>query len=174
VFDDLHIITDHDILQVLDFFINHLPASMMTVVTTREDSPLPLARLRARHQLLELREGDLNFTAEETGSFLRDTMGLVYVSDNAIEQLVARTEGWPSGVQLAALALQAGRVDPEDFLASFSGSNRLVADYLLNEVFVHLSPELQDFLKHTAVLDRLNASLCTALTGYIDSQTILE
>ena len=172
VFDDLHLIADERIHESIGFLIDHLPTTVMTIIITREDPPLPLARLRVRHQLLELREHDLRFTPEETEAFFQNTIRLG-LSAESIQQLSTQTEGWVAGIQLAALALQSANINAETFLAAFSGSDRYVADYLMSEVLSHLPAELQEFLVQTSILDRLSAPLCDALTGRSDSQVVL-
>ncbi|MBZ0294689.1 MAG: LuxR C-terminal-related transcriptional regulator [Anaerolineae bacterium] len=173
VFDDLHLITHETIHQMLEFMIDHLPQTVTVVIVTREDPPLPLARWRVRHQLMEIREHDLRFTADETAAFFQNTIKLM-LSDESLDILITQTEGWAAGLQLAGLALQGGHVDPATFLTAFSGSDRYVADYLMAEVLQHLPADLQDFLKQTALLNRLTAPLCDAMTGRSDSQAVLE
>jgi LuxR family maltose regulon positive regulatory protein len=173
IFDDLHLLTAPAVHEVLALLLEHLPQTVRVVVITREDPPLPLARLRTRHQLLEIREGDLRFTLTETTAFFQNTISLD-LSAEALQILSTQTEGWVAGIQLAALALQDGRIDPDTFLATFSGSDRFVADYLLNEVLAQLPPKTQKFLKQTSILDRLSAPLCEAMTGQSDSQAVLE
>jgi len=151
---------------------------MHLVIATREDPPLPLARLRARGQLTELRATDLRFTPSEAAEFLNEVMGLALSAEdiNAIE---ARTEGWIAGLQLAALALQGrismrGQQDASGFVQSFTGSHRFVLDYLVEEVLERQPEELQTFLLQTAILNRLTAPLCDAITGRDNGQETLE
>jgi LuxR family maltose regulon positive regulatory protein len=147
---------------------------MQLVITTREDPQLPLARLRARGQLTELRAADLRFTPDETAEFLNHAMGLSLSPDN-IAALESRTEGWIAGLQLAALSMQ-GRADAASFIGSFTGSHHFVLDYLLAEVLQQQTPETQAFLLRTSILDRLCGSLCEAvlLTPSGSGQTMLE
>ena len=138
---------------------------MHLVIATREDPPLPLARLRARGQLTELRATDLRFTPSEAADFLNQVMGLG-LSAKDIAALERRTEGWIAGLQLAALALQGqsmqGRKDATSLVKSFTGSHRYVLDYLVEEVLEQQSESVQTFLLQTAVLDRMTGSLCDA------------
>ena len=133
---------------------------MHLVITTREDPHLPLARLRARGQLTELRAADLRFTPAEATEFLNRVMGL-NLSAEDIAALETRTEGWVAGLQLAALSMQ-GREDIASFIKSFTGSHRFVLDYLVEEVLQHQSEHTRSFLLQTAILDRLSAPLCNA------------
>ncbi|MCE7983335.1 MAG: LuxR family transcriptional regulator [Caldilinea sp. CFX5] len=168
VLDDYHLIEDKAIDQALTFLIEHLPAPMHLVIATRADPDLPLARLRARDQLTEVRAADLRFTPAEAADFLNQVMGLA-LTPAAIAALEKRTEGWVAGLQLAALSLQGQQVaDPQhvnNFIHAFTGSHRFVLDYLLEEV-LHQQPEpIQTFLLHTAILDRLCGPLCDAVLG---------
>ncbi|MBE2222610.1 MAG: LuxR family transcriptional regulator, partial [Anaerolineae bacterium] len=173
VLDDYHMVDAPAIDQALTFLLDHLPPQMHLVITTREDPNLPLARLRVRGQLTQLRAADLRFTVEETAVFLNQMMGLNLSPEN-IAVLEARTEGWVAGLQLAALSMQGSQDDTDSFIHSFSGSHRFVLDYLVEEV-LHQQPEhVQRFLLQTAVLDQLTASLCNALTGEANGQQILE
>jgi LuxR family maltose regulon positive regulatory protein len=142
------------------------------ILGTRVDPPLPLARLRARGQLGELRATDLRLTTTETATFLNHVMG-VDVSAAQAAQLEARTEGWLAGLQLAALSMR-GRSDLDAFVAAFTGSHRFVIDYLLEDVLEHEPEQVQTFLQETSILDRLTAQLCDAMTGRTDGQTMLE
>jgi LuxR family transcriptional regulator, maltose regulon positive regulatory protein len=139
---------------------------------TRADPALPLGRLRVRNQLTEIRVKDLRFTVEEAAAFLSQTMGLSLAPEQ-IALLEARTEGWIAGLQLAALSMQ-GRGDVEEFVAAFSGSHHYVVDYLVDEVLSLQSETRRDFLLRTSLLERMNASLCNALTGESDGQSMLE
>jgi LuxR family transcriptional regulator, maltose regulon positive regulatory protein len=171
VLDDYHVIDGPPIHDSLGFLLDRLPAQLQVVVASRADPPLPLARLRARGQLVELRERDLRFTAEETAALLRDA-GLDLPAAS-LAALAARTEGWVAGLQLAALSLR-GQADPAGFVAAFSGSHRYVLDYLTEEVLARQAEELVGFLLETSVLARLSGPLCAAVTGRADSQALLE
>lgn len=161
VLDDYHIIESQAVDQILTFLLNHLPPPMRLVIATREDPPLPLAQLRVRGQLTELRAAGLRFTPAEAAEFLNEGMGL-NLSTEAIAALESRTEGWIAGLQLAAISLQ-GHQDTPDFIKSFTGSHRFVLDYLLEEVLQRQPPDIQHFLLRTSILDRLCGSLCDAL-----------
>jgi LuxR family maltose regulon positive regulatory protein len=152
--------------------LEHLPASLRLVVASRADPPLPLARLRARGQLAELRAADLRFTPEEAAELLREAVG-ADLPEAAVAALGERTEGWVAGLQLAALSLQ-GHADPAGFVATFSGSHRYVLDYLAEEVLDRQPEPLRAFLLETSVLRRLSGPLCDAVTGRADSQALLE
>jgi LuxR family maltose regulon positive regulatory protein len=172
VLDDYHLIQAQSVHESLGFLLEHLPASLRLVVASRADPPLPLARLRARGQLAELRERDLRFTPEEAAELLRTAVGSE-LSDAAVAALGDRTEGWVAGLQLAALSLQ-GHADPAGFVEGFSGSHRYVLDYLAEEVLDRQPEPLRAFLLETSVLGRLSGTLCDAVTGRSDSQALLE
>lgn len=172
VLDDYHIIETPAIHQQLSFLLDHLPPHMHLVISTRVDPPLHLARLRARDQLIELHESDLRFMRAEAVQFLNETMSLSLTPEQ-IAALETRTEGWIAGLQLAALSLR-GHKDLSGFVQAFTGSHRFVFDYLMDEVFARQTESIQSFLLQTSILERLNASLCNALTGRADSQAMLE
>lgn len=172
VIDDYHVIAAPDVHRSLTLLLEHLPGCLHLVLASRTDPPLPLARLRARGQLTELRAADLRFTSAEAGELLRGAVGYE-LSDATISALGQRTEGWVAGLQLAALSLQ-GRSDIAGFVAEFSGSHRFVLDYLTEEVLDRQSGQLQAFLLETSVLERLSGSLCDAVRGRSDSQQLLE
>ena len=172
VLDDYHVIETPAIHQQLSFLLDHLPPPMHLVISSRADPPLPLARLRARDQLIELHESDLRFSRAEAVKFLNETMSLPLTSEQ-ITALETRTEGWIAGLQLAALSLR-GREDISGFVRAFTGSHRFVFDYLTDEVFARQTESIQSFLLQTSILERLNASLCNALTRRADSQAVLE
>ena len=178
VLDDYHVIESPPTDEALTFFLDHLPPQLNLLIITRIDPQLPLARLRARRQLLELRAADLRFTFDETAVFLNQVMGLNLAAGD-IAALEDRTEGWISGLQLAALALQGplsvqGHEDTASRIQSFTGSHRYVLDYLIEEVLEQQPEPVQTFLLKTAVLDRLIGSLCDALTGQGSGQAMLE
>jgi LuxR family maltose regulon positive regulatory protein len=172
VLDDYHVISAEPIQRGMTFLMEHLPPQMHLVLATRTDPPLPLARLRARGQLTELRATDLRFGGAEVDTFLQVVMGLD-LEASVIATLESRTEGWIAGLQLAALSLQ-GRSDISGFLAAFSGSHRYVLDYLSDEVLARQDAAVQQFLLHTSVLERLSGPLCDAVTGQSGSQAKLE
>jgi LuxR family maltose regulon positive regulatory protein len=172
VLDDYHLIETPAVHESLTFLLNRLPPGLRLVVASRADPPLPLARLRARGQLAELRAADLRFTLAETAAFLREATGLDLPAES-VAALQDRTEGWAAGVQLAALSLR-GHADPARFVATFAGSHRYVLDYLTEEVLAGLPEPIRGFLLQTSVLDRLCGPLCDAVTGRTDSQAQLE
>ena len=171
VLDDVHLLSEAAIWEGIEFLLHHQPPQLHLVLTTREDPDLPLARLRARDQLTEIRARDLRFTQEETTAFLRDVMGL-QLSRQDLAALEDRTEGWAAGLQLAGLSLQK-QADPKSFIADFSGSHRHILDYLTDEVLQQQSEDVQSFLLQTAILDRLSGPLCDNLTGRMDSRSLL-
>jgi LuxR family maltose regulon positive regulatory protein len=158
VLDDYHLLHAPDIHAAVAFLLEHLPPEVHLVLATREDPPLPLPRLRARGQLVEVRDADLRFTAEEAAAFLDTSLGL-HLPRAHVAALVTRTEGWAAGLQLAGLALR-DRADPAGFVAAFAGSHRLVADYLMAEVIDQQPAALRRFLLATSVLHGLCAPLC--------------
>ncbi|MGB7876128.1 MAG: hypothetical protein WBL25_17225, partial [Anaerolineales bacterium] len=172
VLDDYHIVTNPLIHEMLEYFLEHQPGQAHLVITTRSDPPLPLARLRARGQMIEIRASDLRFTEEEAGHFFNQSMQLV-LEDEDIHSLEVRTEGWAVGLQLAALALK-NLSDPQSFVESFRGSHRYVLDYLAEEVIRQQRDDLRKFLIQTSILERFNAESCEALTGNTDSQGLLS
>jgi LuxR family transcriptional regulator, maltose regulon positive regulatory protein len=162
VLDDYHVITSPAVHEALTFLLDHLPPTLRLVIASREDPPLPLARLRARGQATELRAADLRFTHDEAAAFLRDVMRLAVSADD-VAALEARTEGWIAGLQLAALAMQ-DRADQAGFIAAFTGSNRFVVDYLAAEVLDRLPPSQRTFVLRTSILERMCGSLCDVVT----------
>ena len=172
VLDDYHLISARQVHASLAFLLEHLPPGLHLVLASRSDPPLPLARLRARGQLAELRTDDLRFTAEEAAALLRESAGAA-LPGTAVAALVARTEGWAAGLQLAALSLR-GRSDIAGFVAAFSGSHRYILDYLTGEVLDGLAEQVREFLLETSVLERLSGGLCDAVTGRDDGQAMLE
>ena len=161
ILDDYHTIESAPIDNALIFLIEHLPPQMHLVIATREDPNLPLARLRVRGQLTELRATDLRFTNPEAAGFLNQAMGL-NLSPGEISALENRTEGWIAGLQMAALSMQ-GRTDTVRFIQAFTGSHRFVLDYLVEEVLQRQSERIRNFLLQTSILERLSGSLCGLL-----------
>jgi LuxR family transcriptional regulator, maltose regulon positive regulatory protein len=172
VLDDYHLIDAPPVHDGVTFLLERLPPGLRLVLSSRVDPPLPLARLRARGQLAELRADDLRFTVAETAAFLREATGLDLPAASVVA-LHDRTEGWAAGVQLAALSLR-GQANPAGFIATFAGSHRYVLDYLTEEVLAGQSEQVLHFLLETSVLDRLCGPLCDAVTGRTGSQTLLE
>ena len=167
VLDDYHVIEDPQVEKALAFLIEKIPPQFHLIITTREDPQLPLARLRTRNQMAEIRTKDLRFTNAETERFLNDVMGL-NLTKTDINTLDSRTEGWAAGLQLAGISMQSG-IDKADFIRSFTGSHQYVMDFLIEEVLNHQSEPVQSFLLKTSILDRFNGSLCDAI---IEDQSI--
>ncbi len=163
VLDDYHLITAQPIHRAVTYLIDHLPQQLHLVKATRADPPLALARLRTSGHLTEIRVADLRFTADETTTFLTRVPGLD-LSDEHIAALETRTEGWIAGLQLAALSMRERRDIPA-FLKAFTGSQRYIIDYLAEEVLAHQPEPVQTFLLQTAILERLQGSLCEAVIG---------
>ncbi|MBP7686265.1 MAG: AAA family ATPase [Thermoflexales bacterium] len=172
VLDDYHVIDSQPIDAALIFLVEHLPPQLRLVIATREDPPLPLARLRVRGQLTELRAADLRFTPTEAAEFLNRVMGLTLSADHIVA-LEHRTEGWIAGLQLAAISMQ-GQPDAARFIESFTGSHRFVLDYLIEEVLQRQPEHVRNFLLQTSILERLSGPLCNALTDRADSKTLLD
>ena len=178
VLDDYHVIDFPPVDQALTFLLEHLPPQMHLVIATREDPQFPLARLRARGQLTELRAANLRFTPAEAAEFLNQAMSL-QLSAEDIAALEARTEGWITGLQLAALALQGslsmqGQPDTTSFIRSFTGSHRFILDYLVEEVLQRQPERVSSFLLQTSILDQLCGTLCDAVTGQMDGKEMLK
>lgn len=161
VWDDYHALRSPALHQAVAAFVDHLPAHLHLVIATRRDPPIPLARLRAQDELVEVRAEQLRFSPEESADFLERRMGL-RLSPSDLETLTRRTEGWAAGLQLAALSLLE-QPDPRPFIQSLSGSHRFILEYLIEEVLETQPPEIQTFLLRTSLLRRLNAALCDAL-----------
>ena len=161
VLDDYQFISSQAVHEEVAFLLEHCPKTFHLVIATRSDPPLPLTRLRARGQMVELRAADLRFTKPEAAQFLNDVMGL-RLDAGSVAVLEERTEGWIAGLQMAALSMR-NRKDVLGFIEGFSGTNRYILDYLLEEVLASQSPEIQDFLLYTSILERLTAPLCDSL-----------
>lgn len=172
ILDDYHVIEAPAIHHGLSFLLDHLPPRLHLVIASRSDPPLSLPRLLVHGRLTELRASELRFTSEEAAAFLTQVMGLSLTVEQ-IEALETHTEGWIAGLHLAALAMR-DRTDRESFIATFTGNNRYVMDYLVEEVLQQQPERIQNFLLRTALLDRLNGPLCDALLGTDDSQETLE
>jgi LuxR family maltose regulon positive regulatory protein len=172
VLDDYQVIDAQPVDQALIFLLDHLPPHMHLVIATREDPHLPLARLRARSQLTELRAADLRFTAFEAAAFLNQAMGLsLSAADTA--RLSDRTEGWIAGLQLAALSMQ-GHQDVPGFIRAFAGDHHYIVDYLVEEVLQRQPEPVRSFLLQTSILDQLSGPLCDAVTGQEEGNARLE
>jgi LuxR family transcriptional regulator, maltose regulon positive regulatory protein len=172
VLDDYHVVVDATCHHTLGLFLDHLPAEVHVVLSTRLDPPLSLARMRASGELAELRVGDLHFTDEEAAALLNGSMGLALAAED-VARLAQRTEGWAAGLVLAGLSLR-GRQDPSGFIAAFSGGDRHVADYLVTEVLERQPEELRAFLLRTSVLERLSGPLCDAVLEGEGSAALLR
>ncbi len=172
VLDDYHTLHNQAIHETVNYLLEHLPQNLLLVISGRSDPPLPLPRLRARGEIIELRGSDLRFTAQESAEFLNQVMGLNLTAE-AVEMLDARTEGWIAGLQLAALSMR-DRADSLQFIKSLTGSSRFILDYLVEEVLHHQPEDIQMFLLKTSILERLRPDLCQAVTGQANSGTLLE
>jgi LuxR family maltose regulon positive regulatory protein len=177
--DDYHVIDGAAVHEAVTFLLENLPAQVTVAMTTRADPPLPLSRLRARGELVEVRAADLRFTIGEAEVFLNEVMGLE-LEPALVAALEARTEGWAAGLQLAALSVRTragaadGSGDVAGFVEAFSGSHRFVLDYLVEEVLDRQPEQVRAFLLDTCVLEQLSGGLCDALTGRCDAQPMLE
>lgn len=172
VLDDVHLVEGAAIREAIDFLLQHLPAGLHIVMAGRSDPLLPLARLRVRGELTELRAAELRFTEAEAAGFLNGRMGLGLPPED-VAALDARTEGWIAGLQLAALSLRDSD-DVSGFIAGFTGSHRFVIDYLAEEVLERQPDEVRDFLLRTSILDRLTGPLCDAVTARPGGAEMLE
>lgn len=163
VLDDFHAIEAHEIHDGTAFLFDHLPAKVHLVLATRADPPLPLARMRARGELAEIRAGDLRFSRAEVTAYFNNAMGLA-LDDRDLAALAERTEGWIAALQLAGLSMQ-GRDDVSGFIAGFAGDDRYVIDYLVEEVLQRQPDAIRQFLLATSILGRMSGSVCDAVTG---------
>ena len=163
VLDDYHLIHSKHVHDAINFLIEYLPPTIHLVITGRADPPLPISRLRVQGEVNEVRTAQLRFTKKEVATFLNHRMGFDLSSDG-IAALEARTEGWIASLKLAALSMQ-GREDWPEFIAKFSGSNRYVIDYLVDEVMARQPEEVQTFLRRTSILERFCAPLCKYVVG---------
>jgi LuxR family transcriptional regulator, maltose regulon positive regulatory protein len=177
--DDYHVIDAAAVHEAVTFLLDNLPPQVTLAMATRADPPLPLSRLRARGELVEVRAADLRFTTGEAELFLNEVMGL-QLEPALVAALEARTEGWAAGLQLAALSARThagtadGSGDVAGFVEAFSGSHRFVLDYLVEEVLGRQPDVVRAFLLDTSVLDQMTGGLCDALTGRSDGQLMLE
>ena len=171
VLDDYHLVDGPDLRVGMVFLLEHLPPHVHVVISSRADPLLPLARLRARGELVEVRAADLRFTPDEVAAYLNDVTGLDLSPEN-IAALEGRTEGWIAALQLAALSMQ-GRADIGAFIAGFAGDDRYIVDYLVEEVLQAQPDPVREFLMYTAVLDRLTGPLCDTVTGRDDGSQLL-
>ncbi len=172
VVDDYHLIEARAVQDGMAFLLEHLPRQLRLVIAGRADPALPLARLRARGELFEIRAADLRFTADEAAAYLNEVMGLALTAAD-VASLDRRTEGWIAALQLAALSMQ-GRDDVSDFIAGFAGDDRYIVDYLAEEVLNRQPEHIRQFLLETSILDRLSGPLCDAVTGRGGGRSSLE
>ncbi len=172
VLDDYHVIEAPAVQDGMAFLLEHLPPQMHLVIATRADPPLPLARLRGRGELVEIRGADLRFAPEEAATYLNGAMGLALTAGD-VAALAERTEGWIAALQLVALSMQ-GRDDASGFIAGFAGDDRYIVDYLVEEVLQRQPEHVRSFLLHTSILSRLNGSLCDAVSGRDGGNAMLE
>lgn len=172
ILDDYHLADSGDVSDSVTFLLEHRPPQLHLAISTRADPALPLARLRARGELVEIRADDLRFTGGEAATYLNTVQGLALTVDE-VAALEARTEGWVAALQLAALSLH-GRDDTASFIAGFAGDDKFVVDFLVDEVLDQQPPAVRRFLLDTSVLERLTGKLCDALTGEQDGGAVLE
>ncbi|MFC7723650.1 LuxR C-terminal-related transcriptional regulator [Nocardioides sp. GCM10028917] len=172
VLDDYHLADTPDVGDALSFLLDHRPPQLHLIISTRADPALPLPRLRARGELVEIRASDLRFTADEAETYL-NTVHDLRLSASAVDALESRTEGWVAALQLAALSLH-GHDDAASFIATFAGDDRFVVDYLVDEVLDQQPATLRRFLLDTSVLDRLSGALCDAVTAGSGGRGLLE
>jgi LuxR family maltose regulon positive regulatory protein len=172
VVDDYHVIEAPEIHGGMAFLLDHLPQQLHLVLTTRADPPLPLARLRARGELVEIRAADLRFTSDEVATYLNGAMGLA-LTPGDVDALESRTEGWIAALQLAALTMQ-GRTDIAGFIAGFAGDDRYIVDYLVEEVLRRQPDQVRSFLLRTSILAGMSGPLVDKLTGVEGGRATLE
>ena len=172
ILDDVHRVQAPHVFRALDYLVRNVPRALRVVLGTRVDPPLALHRLRARGELLELRQSDLQFAERDAETFF-ERFGGMRLAPADVQVLTERTEGWVAGLQLAALSLR-GEEDPGAFVRRFAGPHPTVSDYLLGEVLERQPTDIQDFLLETSILSELNASLCDAVTGRTDSHRLLR
>ena len=172
VLDDYHVIEARDVQDGMAFLLEHLPPQVHLVIASRADPALPLARLRGRGELVEIRAADLRFTPDEAAAYLNEVMGLALTAQD-VAALEGRTEGWIAALQLAALSMQ-GRDDIAGFIAGFAGDDRYIVDYLVEEVLQRQPEQVRSFLLQTSILSRLSGPLCDAVTGQDGGKAMLE
>ena len=172
VLEDYHVIDLGEIHRTLVFLLEHMPPQMHLVILTRSDPPFPLGRMRARSEMVEVRARDLRFSYGDATTFLNYFFG-PGLPDESIQTLVDRTEGWITGLQLAALSIQ-GRENPSEKISAFGSGHDYIVDYLIEEVLERQPDNLKMFLLQTSILSRLNGPLCNALTGQADGEATLE
>ncbi|HAW51380.1 MAG TPA: hypothetical protein DCX54_03475 [Flavobacteriales bacterium] len=172
ILDDYHFINDEQVHKIISFLVDYMPRFMHLVVSTRLDPPLSLTRMRAHRELVEIRSKDLRLTLEETAVILNDVMGFALTMED-VKSLDERVEGWAASLYMAALSMQ-GTKDVSRFIKTFTGSNRFILDYLMEEVLGKETAEVKDFLLRTSIVERMNASLCNSILDKEDNQQILS
>jgi len=172
ILDDYHLIKEHRCHNQMTLLLDHLPSSAQVAIITRADPPLELARMRAAGEMAEIRARELRFDLPQAAALTRNVAG-VELTDHDLEDLVVRTEGWPAGLYLAALSLR-GHPSPAAFVRQFTGNNRFIVDFLVDDVLSKQSDEVRRFLTRTSILPRFCAPLCDAVTGSADGAAIIE
>ena len=172
VLDDYHVINSREVQDGVAFLLDHLPRRLRLVIVSRADPPLPLPRMRARGELIEIRAAELRFTTQEAAAYLNGVVGLQLTAPD-VAALEERTEGWVAALQLAALSMQ-GRADVPGFIAGFTGDDRYIVDYLAEEVLQRQPEHVRAFLLATSLLSRLTGSLCDAVTATSGGKAMLE
>lgn len=172
ILDDYHLITEQQVHTTLSYLVEHLPAQLRIILSTRVDPPLPLSQLRAQRQMVEVRTDQLRCTAEETRVFFHQVMG-IQLPDETIQEVTTRTEGWLVGMQLLGLSLPE-QANPAALLQELGGDQRYILDYLTQQVLRRQPQDVQAFLLSTCILERLTASLCDAVMEQTGSQQMLE
>lgn len=172
VLDDFQLISNRAILELVTYLLDHIPANIHVVISTRSDPNLHIAKLRSQHQMVELRSSDLSFSAKDI-SVLFNKKLKIKLSVDDIYSLESKTEGWIAGLQLAALSLQ-GYEDKSVFIEAFAGNNRYIMDYLIEEVLKIQTDDIKEFLLHTSILKQISAPLCNTVLNRQDSQIVLE
>ena len=172
VLDDYHVIDSREVQDGVAFLLDHLPRRLRLVIVSRADPPLPLPRMRARGELIEIRAAELRFTTQEAAAYLNGVVGLQLTAPD-VAALEERTEGWVAALQLAALSMQ-GRADVPGFIAGFTGDDRYIVDYLAEEVLQRQPEHVRAFLLATSLLSRLTGSLCDAVTATSGGKAMLE
>src|SRR5919199_1381917 len=172
VLDDYHVIEDRQVHDQMALFLDRLPPNVHLVIASRADPPFPMARFRARGELVEIRAADLRFTSDEAGAYFNEVMAMD-LAGGELAILEGRTEGWIAALQLAALSMQ-GRDNVAEFIKGFAGDDRYIVDYLVEEVLQRQPQHVREFLLHTSVLNRLTGPLCDAVTELDEGKAVLE
>jgi LuxR family maltose regulon positive regulatory protein len=172
VLDDFHLINSNEVLKLMTYLVDHIPANFHFAILTRSDPALALSRLRSQHQLVELRSSDLSFSANDISVLFNKKLKLGLSIDD-VYSLESRTEGWVAGLQLTALSMQ-GREDISEFIQKLKGDNRYIMDYLMEEVLKIQTDDIKEFLLQTSILEQMSAPLCNAVLNRNDSQLVLE